>query len=223
MTINERKCEYCGNMYTNTYLSENKYIYTVPTRFCSKRCAGLSNGVIKPDMGKDYYLNKALEYIKTNDRYTTTDEILTYLKCSSKMLTKHGITVSSLNSQLGYTKKGSIFEEKIASYLIEQFDDLQRQVTLDGLVGKTGYPLRVDFYIPSHKLLIEADGSQHDNLEHPWHTFKNGTVAEYDAIKETYAHDNGYTLIRIKYKQRITKEQIMDVLVKHLDTLKLIR
>jgi hypothetical protein len=53
--------------------------------------------------------------------------------------------------------------------------------------------------------------------------YTNTYLSEYDAIKETYAHDNGYTLIRIKYKQRITKEQIMDVLVKHLDTLKLIR
>ena len=80
------------------------------------------------------------------------------------------------------------------------------------MVGKTGHPLRVDFFIPEHNLIIEADGEQHTNVNHPWYNFKNGTVGEYDCIKNTFARRNRMRLIRIPYRERLKPYHVFDIL-----------
>ena len=77
------------------------------------------------------------------------------------------------------------------------------------MVGKTGCPLRIDFYIPELNLAVEADGCQHNDPNHPWFNFKNGTVAEYDSIKEKYLEENNIRLIRIPYKKRLNSVEVL--------------
>lgn len=208
-----RICENCGKRYTNIYRNPEGYRYTTPTRFCSRECVSIScRGAIKPDRGRNYIIEKSLDLIRSNGRYTTTDEILREIKCSSKMLTKHRVSIIELNMEAGFTRKGSAFEEQVAVILETRFDYIERQKAFKGLVGKTGHPLRVDFYIPDHNLIIEADGDQHANVNHPWHSFKNGTALEYDRIKNTFARRNNIRLIRIPYRERLRENHIFDLL-----------
>mgnify|MGYP003595173849 FL=1 len=206
-------CENCGNEYTNLYRNPEGYEYTLPTRFCSKKCASkMPRGCIKLDRGRDYIIEKSLELIRSNGRYTSANEILEEIKCSSKTLTKHRVSITELNTNVGFTRRGSSFEEQVAKILEMRFDYIERQKSFGGLVGKTGHPLRVDFFIPEHNLIIEADGEQHTNVNHPWYNFKNGTVGEYDCTKNTFARRNRMRLIRIPYRERLKPYHVFDIL-----------
>lgn len=208
-----RICENCGNEYANLYRNPEGYEYTLPTRFCSKSCAGkIHRGSIKPDRGRDYIVEKSLELINSNGRYTTANEILEEIKCSSKTLTKHRVSITELNTKAGFTRRGSSFEEQVAKILEMRFGYIERQKSFSGLVGNTGHPLRVDFYIPEHNLIIEADGTQHTNADHPWYSFKNGTVGEYDSIKNNFARRSRMRLIRIPYRERLKSHHVLDIL-----------
>ena len=211
-----RTCMHCGNTYRNIYLGNDKYPYTIETKYCSRSCASKARGMIgciQEDRGRDALLAQAREIICKKDRYTTSDEICKGIKCSSKSLTKHRISVAELNTELGYSRKGSAFEERVADILNTKFDHIERQKTFDGLNGKTGHQLRVDFYIPEINTVVEADGSQHTNPDHPWHNFNNGTVAEYDEIKNDFFAKKDIPVIRVAYKERL----------KDVDVLKLIK
>ena len=89
--------------------------------------------------------------------------------------------------------------------------------TFDDLVGDNNYPLRYDFYIEKKKdiILIELDGEQH------FHSidFFGGEnqflqTKKYDKIKDDYALQHGYILIRIPYFDfsKINKEYVQELL-----------
>ncbi|MGZ7230817.1 hypothetical protein ACXWOM_10185, partial [Streptococcus pyogenes] len=79
--------------------------------------------------------------------------------------------------------------------LNKSFDVVEQEKTFDGLVGVKGHSLRVDFYIPEINTVVEADGSQHSDPNHPWKEWNNGTVAQYDKIKDDYFAENGIRLV----------------------------
>lgn len=64
-------------------------------------------------------------------------------------------------------------------------------------------PLRFDFYIPVHNLLIEFDGEQHFKKRNHWKSGINKfiTTQKRDKIKNDWAQNNGYDLLRISYKE----------------------
>ena len=68
------------------------------------------------------------------------------------------------------------------------------------LKGDKNYPLKYDFYLPKHNILIEYDGEQHFEPIFNWDTEKSFSQRKkYDKIKNNYAIQNNYILIRIPY------------------------
>ena len=78
----------------------------------------------------------------------------------------------------------------------------------------TGQNLIFDFYLPNHKLLIEYDGSQHDEYTKKFHGSKKSGKFEKqqakDKIKDEYAIKKKFKLIRIKYSQWNDIENILE-------------
>jgi hypothetical protein len=64
------------------------------------------------------------------------------------------------------------------------------------------YPLRFDFYVPKHRLLIEFDGRQHYEMSELWGGDDNLTETQRrDAIKDHFAASHGYRLLRIPFSE----------------------
>ena len=204
----KRTCKYCRKEYVKVYTCGTGHKYTVPTTFCSRLCQNkyqIENGIgcITPDVGKDALKAEALDFIKKSGSYCTGAEIYRGVGRSSKTFVKHGLSVVGLNAELGYDKPKSAFQSKVEGILKSRFDHVETEVQFEGLVGVTGHPLRVDFYIPSENTVYEADGTQHSDPNHPWREWNNGTVAEYDRIKNEYFADKDITLKRVPYKRNI--------------------
>lgn len=212
--ITDRVCGECGKTYRNIYKQSGKYQYSLPTTYCSKSCASKSRiksnpGSILTDPGKDVIQKEILDFIESEGRYCTRKEICSGINRSSKTVNKHRISTPELNKTLGFNRKGSIFQSKVEKILRSEFSEIEVEKSFDGMVGNTGYPLRVDFFIPSLNVVVEADGSQHHSEKHPWHSFKNGTVAEYDKIKEDFLKENGIRLVRVRYEGKLEPEMVL--------------
>ena len=215
--IKNKQCKYCKKNYKNIYTDSQGYTYTVETTFCSRSCASRykfknnpQNSIIKILPNKDIIEQEILDFISSQQTYCTTAEVLKGINRSSKSLTKLGISIVELNTKLGFFKIKSIFEKRISTILLKNYKIIEYQKTFKGLVGITGYPLKVDFYIPSLNLVVEADGDQHKNINHPWHNNNpNGSIAMYDDIKNNFMIENNINIIRIPYKKVITEEYVL--------------
>ena len=112
------------------------------------------------------------------------------------------------------TSKG---EKRIAQYLDNLgINYIYNMCYFNDLVGTGGGLLRPDFIIPSLKIWIEYDGIQHYeptnftgkmSEQQIQSNFKK--VQENDQIKNQYAKDNNWTLIRIPYYDYDNIEQIL--------------
>jgi len=94
-------------------------------------------------------------------------------------------------------------EQAIRRYLISRSILFEAEKTFDTCRNK--HPLRFDFYVESHNVLIEANGEQHYRSV----DFFGGQKAfeltqKRDAIKESWAHQNNYKFLKI----RIEKEDV---------------
>lgn len=108
-------------------------------------------------------------------------------------------------------------EKRIAQYL----DNLGIHYIYDkpyfnDLFGIGGRLLRPDFIIPSLKIWIEFDGIQHfkpvdfaGNISKQQIQLNFKLVQQNDQIKDQYAKDNNWTLIRIPYTEYDNIEQIL--------------
>jgi hypothetical protein len=157
---------------------------------------------------KEQLIDEAKNFINETGRYCTKPEICTGTAHSCKSFVKRGISFTELNEEAGFKKPKSVFQEKVGEFLREEFPDLVEEKTFDGLVGKTGHPLRVDFYIPEINCVVEADGSQHSDPNHPWREWNNGTVKEYDKIKDKFFRKNGIRFYRVPYKKSLKRSDI---------------
>lgn len=210
--LNERICTGCGKVFSLIYNDKHGYSYTLNTSHCSRSCASktkVNKGCIKPDVGKDILEQKALDYIRSKDEYCTKEEICSGVGHSSKTFSKHGLKFSDFNKELGFHKPKSKFENHVGEVLSKNFKDIEYQKKFNGLVGNTGYPLRVDFFIPAENMVVEADGSQHKDKKHPWREWNNGTVTEYDEIKDKFFKEKGIALRRIPYKKNLKESDIL--------------
>lgn len=105
--------------------------------------------------------------------------------------------------------------EVIYLILKESYPDIQKEKTWGWLVNdKTGKPLWVDFYIPSLNIAIEFDGAQHFHYVERFHkTYEGFLESQYrDELKNKLLVENGIKLIRISYKDKISKTFLMNVL-----------
>lgn len=128
-----------------------------------------------------------------------------------------GIDSASINWKAGYKNpKRSWYELEASIYLREKFgaSNVSAEHTFPDCRSTKDFPLRFDFYIPEHRLLIEIDGNQHSDKDNRYHTEQ---LEINDAIKEEYATQNNYKLVRVPTTPRFTftsrlEEAIMDVL-----------
>ena len=212
MTKTVRTCEYCKIEYQNLYTRKGTNdVYTLPTRFCSKSCAGKSRKALP---SKEEVIQEVRNFINSKGEYCTRTEICNGIRRSSKTLTSLDISIVGENMQLGYMKPKSKFENQIGEILRNTFNDVVTQKSFEGLLGISGYPLKVDFYLPEYNIVVEADGSQHKDSNHPWAaTNPNGSVKLYDDIKDVYFRDKGIALIRIPYKRVITSAYVLSFIV----------
>lgn len=204
--LNEKPCEYCGNMFAPLYTDKNGHQYTRDnTNCCSKSCATQNTrSITRIDLKR-----KALDFIREKNEYCTKDDICNGIKHSSKTFTQHGLKIVDLNHELGFHKPKSKFQETVNFMLKEVFPVVESEKRFDGLVGTTGHPLQVDFYIPCINTVVEADGSQHKDPKHPWRQWNNGTVIEYDKIKDQFFKENGIEIVRIPYKRNIKESDVL--------------
>lgn len=202
---NDAICAHCGNTFSREYTGTQGYQYFLKTTHCSKSCAvKASKGVDKDSLEKE-----AVTFIEARGTYCTNTEVCKGIGRSSKTFTQHGVKISELNESLGFTNPKSKFQDRVGEVLSEEFSIVETEKQFDGLVGKTGYPLRVDFFIPEKNMVVEADGSQHSDPKHPWREWKNGTVTEYDQIKDQFFNEQGIRICRIPYKRNLKKEDVL--------------
>jgi very-short-patch-repair endonuclease len=89
-------------------------------------------------------------------------------------------------------------ERRVREVLNQLGVDFSEQVRFVGCRDRGALPF--DFYIPGHRLLIEFDGRQHyDNSELWGGKKKLAETQRHDAIKNNYAAENNYSLLRIPY------------------------
>jgi len=213
----KRKCLHCGAEYSNIYShsADKRYSYTQPTTYCSKSCASkarLNNnpGCIQPAKTKDELLSSINAAIDDAGRYLTTTDVMKRVKVSSKTLTKHNISVVELNRERGYDRPASAFQESVGEILSDILGEVETEKSFVGLEGSTGHPLRVDFHVVDTGVVVEADGVQHLDKDHPWsNTNPNGSVQQYDRIKDEFFDSKGYRVIRIPYKRNVTKDYVL--------------
>jgi hypothetical protein len=208
-----RICKNCGKSYENIYTRTDGSLYTVETIFCSKSCA---SSYIKGAhlITKELVEQEIINFVTNKNRYCSQVEILSEIKRSSKTLTKLGIKLVELQSKWGFYKKQFIFQTKVLDFIRQHFDDIVIEYTHKDLLSPKGYPLRVDFFIPSKNLFIEADGNQHYDINNPWYSDYRKKC---DLIKDDFAKRTNTNLVRIKYIKKVSNKYLKQCLSNFLD------
>ena len=91
----------------------------------------------------------------------------------------------------------SEYEQKIGNHLTEI--NIRYETEFHAVIQ--GHNRRFDFYLPDYRTLMEYDGEQHfkDNYFFKTSFAKSKRI---DLIKNRWAKDNNYHLLRIPYKKR---------------------
>ena len=159
-------------------------------------CPKCNLGKASP-MSHSQFIEKCLEVHGKAYDYSKT----TYVNCRTKVVItccKHGDFIQSptkhtlkyqgcpsCNSSHGET----VIRRLLSALGTKTIEEFSPEGCTD--IGQ----LRYDFYVPEHNLLIEFDGEQHYNPRNKWHT---EDLVRRDAIKDQWAKDNGFKLIRFR-------------------------
>jgi very-short-patch-repair endonuclease len=101
-------------------------------------------------------------------------------------------------------------EKAISIHLEQRNIRFQPQKRFSGCRYK--HLLSYDFYVPSHDLLIEYDGEQHFNPDIYFSKLGNyEKTVRRDIIKLKFALVNGFTVLRISYKEFKYISEILDM------------
>lgn len=189
----------------------------------------------KPDkvITKEMLLEKVRKFLSKRKRYCSATVISKGVKVDPKLLTKHGIKITEVNEEAGLLTKTakaranprrkrrrgkrehpSKFQGRVHKVLTSMFGIVQTEVKFRGLVGVTGCPLRVDFFIPEWNLVVEADGIQHVDPNHKWAKRKGGRLKLYDEIKNEYFKERNILMCRIPYCPRVIHDEVKALIVK---------
>lgn len=206
-----RLCKNCNQYYENTYLLKNtNYKYTVETNFCSKSCAAKYRvKEFSEPLTKETIEKEIIDFVNTQNSYCSYTEISKGIKRSSKTLSKFNINIVELQRDMGFIKPKSFFEQKVYENLKLIYNDIECEKSFDGLVSPKGYSLRVDFFIPSANLIIEADGSQHTDVKNPMYSYY---CSECDNLKNLYAQEKNILIVRVPYSKKVTHQYIVKFL-----------
>jgi len=192
-------CEHCGISFTLPYRKSQHRA----TSFCGKSCAGKAGKAVFHS--KKQLERRAVDCIRQRGQYMTKSELEKALSVSSKTLSKFNVSVLSCNKLAGFKKPHRIFERNVQKHL-EVHWDVETEVVFDSLLSPKGYLLRYDFRLLGTNVLVEADGSQHKDKNNPWWS---EYLAECDKLKNEFAKENGFVLVRIPYTKRADYDYVM--------------
>lgn len=113
----------------------------------------------------------------------------------------------------------SVGERRIEKYLKQNNIFHLTEVRFSDCVNPlTNQVLMFDFFIPKLSLIVEYDGSQHDEYTKKFHGSKKLGKFEKqqvkDKIKNLYAVEHGYRMLRIKYSDWDKLEEILEKEIK---------
>lgn len=193
-------CEHCGKEFTPHYRIKNNQIL----RFCSKSCKSKSNykGYIEQKWFNKTQVENVLKSIVIKEgRYLTKEELCKLAKISSKTLSKFNVSIITINKECGMKKPKSVFEDKIKTYFYNNYIHVEEEKTFEDCVSPKGYKLRFDIYLKDENILIEADGSQHYDINNPNYSEYQ---KECDKIKDNWCKNHNIKLIRIPYTKKVS-------------------
>lgn len=124
----------------------------------------------------------------------------------------HGMFRQSVASHLNGTGCPrciqSVGEQKVRAVLLEWNVDFEEQFKFTKCRDKRSLPF--DFYVPNHRLLIEYDGRQHVENSELWGGPKKLAETQlHDALKDKFAKDHGFHLLRIPHHRVDEVEEIV--------------
>jgi very-short-patch-repair endonuclease len=103
-------------------------------------------------------------------------------------------------------------EQRVREALHALGVEFDEQVRFAECRDRRGLPF--DFFVPSHRLLIEFDGRQHYDNSELWGGAEKLTETQrHDRIKDQFAAEHGYRLVRIPYWDT---ENIEDIILETL-------
>jgi hypothetical protein len=196
-------CKQCNRDFRAEYISKYGYIVTKDSAlFCGKSCATkYQRGSLTKAMIED----EIIAFITSKNRYCNRNEILKGIARSPKTLVKFKISIKSIQKSIGFIKSKSLFEEQIYTYLKKLFCNIECEKTFGDLLSPKGFKLRVDFYIKEFNLIIEADGTQHNDKNNPRY---NSYYKKCDLLKNEYAKLHNINIVRIPYSRTVTDDYI---------------
>lgn len=148
--------------------------------------------------------------IKSRCRYITRDELAYEFNLSGSTVSLRKIPVEFINLKYGYTSKNKGFETRVGELLIELLPTykIQYQKTFDDCKHKG--KLIFDYFIEELNLLIEVDGEQHYTKSSMWYS-EDALLR--DNIKNNYAKQVGFTLVRIRSKNgSMSKHKLQSII-----------
>lgn len=204
------KCE-CGNIFEAKYrkLRENNF------KILCESCR--AKNMAQKRMTKTHinYLNymesiNGYELIEYNG--AKTPSLFYHKKCGKYFYMLTGVFKSGARCSCECNSRG---ERAIEKFLVEQNIKFAQQQTFKDCRSKKNFPLRYDFYLPNHNILIEYDGEFH----YKEMDLRNSDLSyqqENDKIKDEYAKENNIKLLRIPYWEFDNIEEIiLSVLNEH--------
>ena len=115
-----------------------------------------------------------------------------------------GVVCHKCNESKGETKIVRWSDKNNKIYIHDEY-------YFDDLLGVKNSLLRPDFIYPQEKIWIEYDGAQHDEWQEGWQSKDNFiTLQANDKVKDLYAKEHGWKLIRIKAKDFDNIENILE-------------
>ena len=186
-----KRCGYCGKNNFKVHIND-------------------SFGTLYPKIAKqwDYEKNNKSPYEvnpHSNYKYWFICE-----SCNESYLT----SLASITKRIEPTKctncsNLSLGEKYIIEYLNDKnIDFYYDEVYFKDLIGCGGGKMRPDFILPSYKIWIEFDGAFH--YRDFYHDGSFETQQENDKIKDEYAKEHGYKMIRIPYWEINKISNILD-------------
>jgi very-short-patch-repair endonuclease len=148
--------------------------------------------------------------IKKEGAQLPAGELVKRLHFDYEIAVRYNINIRELHMIAGvkYSRQSSYNELRFMKKAKNLFDHVHCQYKFNDCKSSiTGRRLQFDFYIEDVNTLIEIDGDQHYDKNHPHHSEK---LEVHDSIKNKYAESRGIRLIRIPvspaedFEERIT-------------------
>lgn len=180
--------------------------------FKSGRRCKVCNDIEKSKRNRKDY-NEVKSYIESfgyeliSKEYFNQDVLLT-IKCPENHVFKMTYKMFKRGSRCPICNK-SKGEKRISDYLDEKHIKYEyNKGYFDDLIGYSGRLLRPDFILPDCKIWIEYDGEFHYNKIYENDSYDIMKI--HDKIKDTYAKEHDWKLIRIPYWEFDNIETILN-------------